>query len=79
MISAQDKEQALRTRFNQLAERANASKNQTEKYQLRQEREQVKVEMDQQRAQVEEAKKMLDQTLPEEAALFKARPEWLKH
>ena len=79
MTAAQEKEQAFRVRFNELTEKINSSKGQTERYQLRQERDQVKTEMDQQRVQIEEAKKMLEKTLPEEAALFRARPEWLRH
>ena len=79
LTAAQEKEQTLRNRYSQLTERANSTKNQGERYQLRQEREQVKAEIDQQRAQIEEAKKMLDKTIPEEAALFKAKPEWVGH
>jgi hypothetical protein len=78
LASAQEKEQALRLRYNELTERANSTKNQGEKYQLRQERDQVKVEIDQQRIKIEEAKKMLEKTIPEEAGLFKAKPEWVR-
>ena len=78
LTSAQEKEQALRLRYNQLTERANASKDQGERYRLRQERDQVKVEIDQQRMNIEEAKKMLEKTIPDEAALFKAKPEWVR-
>jgi hypothetical protein len=79
LTAAQEKEQTLRVRYSQLTEKANSTKNQAERYQLRQERDQVKAEMDQQRAQIEEAKRMLDKTIPEEAALFKAKPEWVGH
>jgi len=78
LTSAQEKEQALRLRYNQLTERANSTKNQGEKYQLREERDQVKVEIDHERAKIEEAKKMLEKTIPDEAALFKAKPEWVR-
>jgi hypothetical protein len=78
LTSAQEKEQALRLRYNQLTERVNATKDQGERYKLRQERDQLKVEIDQQRANIEEAKRMLEKTIPDEAALFKARPEWVR-
>ena len=78
LASAQEKEQALRLRYTQLTERVNASKDQGERYRLRQERDQVKVEIDQQRMNIEEAKKMLEKTIPDEAALFKAKPEWVR-
>jgi hypothetical protein len=78
LTSAQEREQALRLRYNQLTERANATKNQGERYQLRQERDQVKVEIDQERTKIEEAKRMLEKTIPDEAVLFKAKPEWIR-
>jgi hypothetical protein len=34
--------------------------------------------MDQHKTQIEEAKNMLDKKIPEEAELYKAKPEWLK-
>jgi hypothetical protein len=38
----------------------------------------VKVEIDRERATIEEAKRMLEKTIPDEAALFKAKPEWVR-
>jgi hypothetical protein len=38
----------------------------------------VKVEIDQERTKIEEAKRMLEKTIPDEAVLFKAKPEWIR-
>ena len=58
--------------------RFNDSKSTAERGNLRGERDQVKNEMDQYKIQIEEAKIMLDKKIPEEAELYKAKPEWLK-
>lgn len=34
--------------------------------------------MDQSRIQIEEAKEMLEKKIPEEADLYKAKPDWVK-
>jgi hypothetical protein len=34
--------------------------------------------MDECKTRIDEARKMLEKTIPEEAALFKANPQWLK-
>jgi hypothetical protein len=42
------------------------------------ERDEVKKEIDDHRMKIEEAKMMLEKKIPEEAVLFKAKPEWVK-
>ncbi len=74
----QDRLEALRTKYDGLTERYNDSKSTAERGNLRKQRDQVKREMDQCRTQIEEAKTMLEKKLPEEAELYKARPEWVK-
>jgi uncharacterized membrane-anchored protein YhcB (DUF1043 family) len=56
----------------------NASKSTAERGNLRKERDQVKNEMDQCKIQVEEAREMVEKKIPEEAELYKAKPEWVK-
>jgi len=75
---AQEKIENLRIKYNALTERINDSKSTAERSHLRRERDQIKQEMDQQRNQAEEAKLMLEEKIPEEAELYKARPEWIK-
>jgi phage-related minor tail protein len=65
-------------KYNDLTEKLNASKSSVERATFRNERDQVKNELDKYKQQVEEAKIMLDKKLPEEAQLYKAKPEWLK-
>jgi chromosome segregation ATPase len=78
LASAQDKVEDLRMKYNDLTEKLNASKSSVERATFRNERDQVKNELDKYKQQVEEAKIMLDKKLPEEAQLYKAKPEWLK-
>ena len=75
---SQVKLEALRVRYNALTERFNDSKSSAERANIRKEREQVKSEMDQLNVQIEEAKEMLEKKIPEEADLYKAKPEWVK-
>jgi hypothetical protein len=75
---AQEKLNDLRVKYNDLTEKFNQSKNQAERNSLRKERDQIKAEIDRYRAEVEEAKNMLDKKIPEEAEMFKAKPEWIK-
>jgi hypothetical protein len=74
----QDRLEVLRTKYNELTMRHNESKSSVERGNLRKERDQVKNEMDQCNIQIEEAKEMLERKIPEEAELYKARPEWIK-
>jgi hypothetical protein len=74
----QDKLEVLRAKYNGLTERSNDSRSTAERGNLRKERDQLKKEMDQIRIQIEEAKNMLEKKIPEEAELYKARPEWVK-
>jgi len=75
---AQVKLEALRVKYNELTERFNDSKSTAERANVRKERDQVKSEMDQSKIQIEEAKEMLEKKIPEEADLYKAKPEWVK-
>ena len=78
LASAQDNVENLRLKYNDLTEKFNASKSSAERATLRNERDLLKNEIDKYKQQVEEAKIMLDKKLPEEALLYKAKPEWLK-
>ncbi|NWG02412.1 MAG: DUF4124 domain-containing protein [Syntrophaceae bacterium] len=75
---SQERVETLRIKYNDLTEKFNASKSTAERGVLRRERDQIKNEMDQYKIQIEEAKNMLDKRIPEEAELYKAKPEWLK-
>jgi predicted nucleic acid-binding Zn-ribbon protein len=74
----QDKLEILRGKYNGLTEKYNDSKSTAERGNLRRERDQVKSEMDQCKIQIEEARNMLEKKIPEEADLYKAKPEWVK-
>ena len=74
----QVKLEALRLKYNELTERFNDSKSSAERGNIRRERDRVKSEMDQSRIQIEEAKEMLEKKIPEEADLYKAKPEWVQ-
>ncbi len=76
--SLQEKLEELRVKYNELTEKFNTSKSTVERGLIRNEREQIKNEMDALRAQIAEAKEMLEKKIPEEASLYKARPEWVK-
>lgn len=75
---SQERVESLRVKYNELTERFNDSKSTAERGSLLRERDQIKNEMDQYKIQIEEAKNMLDRKIPEEAELYKAKPEWLK-
>jgi len=70
--------ETLRNKYSELTLKHNESKSAAERGNLRKERDQVKNEMDQCKVQIEEAKEMLGKKIPEEAELYKARPEWVK-
>jgi hypothetical protein len=74
----QGRVESLRIKYNELTEKFNDSKSTAERAILRRERDQVKNEMDQYKIQIEEAKNILEKKLPEEAELYKAKPEWIK-
>ena len=75
---AQEQLEGLRTQYNELTEKHNASKNSVARAALLNQRDQVKAKMEESKTRIDEAKKMLEITIPEEAALFKANPQWLK-
>ena len=74
----QEKVETQRVKYNELTEKYNDSKSAAERIGIRKERDQVKNEMDQYKIQIEEAKEMLEKKIPEEAELYKAKPEWVK-
>jgi Tfp pilus assembly protein PilO len=74
----QDKLGVLRNKYNGLTERFNDSRSTAERASLRRERDQVKNEIDQCNSQIEEARGILEKKIPEEAELYKAKPEWIK-
>ena len=75
---SQEKVNDLRVKYNELTERFNASRSSAERINLRKERDQIKNEMDNYKAHMEEANVMLEKKIPEEAEIFKAKPEWIK-
>jgi len=75
---AQEKMEESRIKYNELTEKFNDSKSSVERSNLRRERDQIKIEMDQYKNQIEEAKMMLEKKIPEEAEIYKAKPEWIK-
>jgi len=74
----QEKAEGLRIKYNELTERYNDSRSSTERATLRRERGQIKSEMEQNRIETEDIKDMLEKKIPEEAEIYKARPEWIK-
>jgi chromosome segregation ATPase len=76
--SLQEKVESLRLKYNELTEKFNTSKSSVERATIRNEREQIKNQMDELRVQIGEAKDMLEKKIPEEASLYKAKPEWIK-
>lgn len=78
LTESQSKLEALRVKYNALTHRFNDSKSTAERGTIRKERDQVQTEMDQLNVQIEEAKEMLEKKIPEEADLYKAKPEWIK-
>ncbi len=74
----QERVEKLRLRYNELTEKFNSSRSSAERATLRNEREQIKSQMDQCRVQIAEAKEMLDKKIPEEADLYRAKPEWVR-
>jgi hypothetical protein len=74
----QDKLEVLRTKYNGLTEKFNDSRSTAARANLRRERDQVKNEIEQCNTQIEEARGMLEKKIPEEAELYKAKPEWVQ-
>ena len=75
----QEKFDGLRLKYNDLTEKYNTSKSSVERTSIRNEREQIKNQMDELRVQIGETKEMLERKIPEEASLYRAKPEWVKH
>jgi hypothetical protein len=78
LMESQERLELLRAKYNELTERYNDSKSTAERGALRKEREQVKNEMDQCKIRIDEAKDIIEKKIPEEAELYKAKPEWIK-
>jgi chromosome segregation ATPase len=76
--SLQEKVEALRLKYNELTEKFNTSKSSAQRAMIRNDREQIKDQMDELRAQIGETKEILEKKIPEEASLYKAKPEWIK-
>jgi predicted nucleic acid-binding Zn-ribbon protein len=76
--SLQDKVESLRVKYNELTEKFNTSKSSAERAMIRNDREQIKNQMDELRVQIGETKEMLERKIPEEASLYRAKPEWVK-
>jgi hypothetical protein len=76
---AQEKIETARIKYNELTEKFNDSKSSVERNQIKRERDQFKQEMDQYKSHIEEARIMLEKKIPEEAEIYKAKPEWVKH
>ena len=76
--SLQEKVESLRLKYNELTEKFNTSKSSVERAMIRNDREQIKNQMDELRVQIGEAKEMLEKKIPEEASLYRAKPEWIK-
>ncbi|MGQ9646655.1 MAG: DUF4124 domain-containing protein [Thermodesulfobacteriota bacterium] len=76
--SLQEKLEGLRVKYNEFTEKFNASKSSVERALIRNDREQIRSEMEVLKVQIAEAKEMLEKKIPEEASLYKARPEWVK-
>ncbi len=74
----EDKLVGLRAKYNTIIERHNESRSTAERANLRRERDQVKREIDECNAQIEQTRGMMDKRIPEEAELYKAKPEWIK-
>jgi hypothetical protein len=76
--NSQEKVETLRVKYNELTEKFNDSKSSFERANLRKARDEIKKEMDSYRNQIEESKYMLEKKIPEQAELYKAKPEWVK-
>ena len=78
MRSLQETGEGLRVKYNELSTRFNGSKDLAERATIRSERDEVRQEIEKNRAEMEEAKNFLEKKIPEEAELYRAKPEWIK-
>ncbi len=74
----EEKDGSLRLKYNEVTIRFNDSKSSVERANLRVERDQIKAEIDRTKAEIDEARTELEKKIPEEAELFKAKPDWIK-
>lgn len=75
---AQDQLEELRRKYNDLTEKHNESKSLSQRNSILKGRDKVKKEMDQIKIQIGETKDLLEKKIPEEASLYKVKPEWIK-
>jgi SMC interacting uncharacterized protein involved in chromosome segregation len=75
---AQEALEKLRSQYNEVTQKHNVARGPEQRYHLRQERDRLEQEMNKYKGQIEEARRMLDKTIPEEAQLFGAKTEWVK-
>ncbi len=78
LVALQERVETLRMRYNDLTERMNDSKRSAGRSTLRRERDLIRNEIEQSKIQIEEARNMIEKKIPEEAELYKARPEWIQ-
>jgi hypothetical protein len=78
LTKSQERIDALRSKYNELTEKYNSSKSSVERGVLRGDREKIRDEMDKEKGRMEEARVMLEKKIPQEAELYKAKPEWIK-
>jgi chromosome segregation ATPase len=76
--SLQDKNENLRQEYNELTTRFKESKNSFERTTIKNERDEIRQEMERNRTEIQEAMNVLEKKIPEEAELYKAKPEWIK-
>jgi len=76
--SLQEKVEGLRLKYNDLTEKYNTSKSSAERAMIRNDREQLKNQMDELKVQIGETKEILERKIPEEASLYRAKPEWVR-
>ncbi len=74
----EEKDGSLRLKYNEVTVKFNDSKSSVERANLRTERDQIKAEIDRTKAEMDEARTELEKKIPEEAELFKAKPDWIK-
>jgi hypothetical protein len=74
----EEKNGSLRLKYNEVTLKFNDSKSSVERANLRVERDQIRAEIDRTKAEMDEARIELEKKIPEEAELFKAKPDWIK-
>jgi len=73
-----DKSEDLRIKHDELTTRYNDSRTSVERAAIKNERDQIRQEIEKNKAEIEEMRKVLEKKIPEEAELYRAKPEWIK-